>query len=630
VGIRTRVVLLTLAVIAVVDILVGTYLERELRGSLESGMWSELYRHAQSARVLLESYETEVGPKEADSVADRSGAATSARITIVREDGTVVGDSEFEVDALPYLGSHANRPEIRDAFALHRGDSTRFSATMGEQMLYVAVPVYGPKAPALAVRAALPINRMQVVIDRMRRAVALAGLFSLVIATLLMVLASKLVAKTLRSVVSTAQAVAGPMSSVGDEGSRSFSQMAMDLERALAMLAAERNRFEAVLQTMDQAVLALDAKQRITTVNRAGRALLGLRQDPEGLTLLEAIRVPALNELVEQVTRGESALRRAEAQLEPRRSGAEGASRPTDVDSRSVEFDIGGRRVEARATAQSDGGTVLVILDVTEIRRLERVRRDFVANVSHELRTPISVIRANTETLLEGGLEDTVRARQFVEAVLRHAERLGRLVSDLLDISRIEAGRYRLEPACLNLADAVDHVLDSVEVEARAKGIDLAVDIDPDLEICTDRKALEQVLINLVGNAVKYTPAGGHVDVTARLQTGGDIDMIRLEVQDDGPGIDPTHRQRIFERFYRVDPGRSRDMGGTGLGLSIVKHLVEVMEGAVGIESRSPQGSVFWVTLPANADGLDLGSSADETSVFDDGESGVALRLANH
>jgi two-component system phosphate regulon sensor histidine kinase PhoR len=286
--------------------------------------------------------------------------------------------------------------------------------------------------------------------------------------------------------------------------------------------------------------------------------------------------------------------------------------------STSAEFDLSGgpaRRVQARATVQSDGGTVIVVHDVTEVRRLERVRRDFVANVSHELRTPISVIRANTETLLEGALDDPARARQFVDALFRHADRLGRLVSDLLDISRIEAGRYRLDLGSASVSEAAERVLDTLQTEADQKRVELTVDVSPDIRITADAKALEHVLMNLVGNAIKYTPEGGHVDVKAEPKG----DDVRVEVLDDGPGIDPAHRERIFERFYRVDPGRSRDMGGTGLGLSIAKHLVEAMEGEVGVDPRSPHGSVFWFRLARGATnaGLDQASGPPSNDVPD-------------
>lgn len=573
VGTRGRLLLVTLGLFAFVDLLVGIYLEHELRQSLEAGMWSELEHHAEASRAMLE-LSGATGIEDADRVANRAGAATSARITIVDREGRVVGDSEFSVSELATLELHDERPEVLDAFAHRVGRSTRLSTSLGEQMLYVAVLVR-EQPERWVVRAALPLGRVHAIVGRMRSAIILAGLISMVIAGSLTLLVSKLVSTTLRSVMSTAHAVAGPRSRAVEDGSgtggssRSLSHMAAELEQALGLLAAERNRFEAVLQTMDQAVLSLDARQRVRTVNPAARTLLHLRQDVEGQTLLEAVRIPALKELVEKAEVGIS---------------------------KSTEFEISGtgRQVEARVTMQGNGGLVVVIIDVTDIRRLERIRRDFVANVSHELRTPISVIRANTETLLSGAMDEPDQARPFIEAVLRHAERLGRLVSDLLDISRIEAGRYPLMPTRLYVADTVDHVFDSVEVEATAKDVDLEVEIDAELTISADRKALEQILINLVGNAVKYTGEHGHVTVTARIVE----DEMRFEVIDDGQGIDPSHRERIFERFYRVDPGRSRDMGGTGLGLSIVKHLVEAMGGLVGVESRSPHGSIFWFTVP--------------------------------
>jgi two-component system phosphate regulon sensor histidine kinase PhoR len=254
--------------------------------------------------------------------------------------------------------------------------------------------------------------------------------------------------------------------------------------------------------------------------------------------------------------------------------------------------------VLGRATQQADGGVVVVLDDVTEVRRLERVRKDFVANVSHELRTPISVIKANAETLLEGALDDPPAARRFVEGLYRHADRLGRLVSDLLDISRLESGRRELAEEAIPLAEVVDDVVESLLGEAAAKGVVITSVVSDEIEVQVDPKALEQVFFNLLDNAIKYSPRGSTVELVASVQPDG----VRVEVRDDGPGIDPKHRERIFERFYRVDPGRSREMGGTGLGLSIVKHLVESMSGELGVEPRRPRGSVFWLRLPQRGD----------------------------
>jgi two-component system phosphate regulon sensor histidine kinase PhoR len=232
---------------------------------------------------------------------------------------------------------------------------------------------------------------------------------------------------------------------------------------------------------------------------------------------------------------------------------------------------------------------------MTEIRRLERVRKDFVANVSHELRTPISVVLANAETLIEMPEDELAERQRFIDAIVRNARRMARIVSDLLDLSRIEAGRYPLHAVRVVVADVCNAVAVTYRSAAEQRQQALTVAVDRDLVVLADATALEHVLGNLVDNAVKYTPVGGHVEVRARRTEG----RVRIDVADDGPGIDDEHRARIFERFYRVDPGRSRQMGGTGLGLSIVRNLTEAMGGEVRHKPNHPRGSVFRVILPA-------------------------------
>ena len=238
--------------------------------------------------------------------------------------------------------------------------------------------------------------------------------------------------------------------------------------------------------------------------------------------------------------------------------------------------------------------------DVTELRRLETVRKDFIANVSHELRTPVAVIQANAETLLAGAIHDTERAPVFLEALARHADRLGRLVADLLDISRIEAGRYQLEIGPMDLVEVVDRTLAGLAMQAEQRGTTLVSRLQGELWVASDDKALEQVLVNLVSNAIKYTQDGGHVEVDAKVverTASGEPARLRVEVCDDGPGIDPRHHARIFERFYRVDAGRSRAVGGTGLGLAIVKHLSRATEAHVELRSMPGRGTTFVVRL---------------------------------
>lgn len=228
-----------------------------------------------------------------------------------------------------------------------------------------------------------------------------------------------------------------------------------------------------------------------------------------------------------------------------------------------------------------------------ERERIVAIRRDFVVNLSHELRTPVSVIQANTETLLSGAVDDPAQARRFLDAVRRNAERLGQLIAVLLDISQIEAGQYPIELRTVEMRALAHAVSKSVGEDCRQRGVVLDIDVEDGLELCGDAGALEQILVHLVDNAVAYGPAGGRVELVARAQGSA----VHIEVRDEGPGIAPDARLRVFERFYRVDPGRSRQMGGAGLGLAIVKNLTEAMGGHVGVEARDPSGSVFWVRL---------------------------------
>ncbi|HEY8375800.1 MAG TPA: ATP-binding protein, partial [Nannocystis sp.] len=352
----------------------------------------------------------------------------------------------------------------------------------------------------------------------------------------------------------------------------SLNRMAAELESTVATLAAERSRFEAVLESMDEGVIAVDKAQHLTLINRAALGLLSLSIEHSGSTLAERIPIPALQELVARALTGQPERREFETRTTPPR-----------------------QLLAYGSPLRSGQGAVVVMHDVTEIRRLERVRRDFVANVSHELRTPVSIIRANAETLLDGAIERPEIARRFLEAQLRSADRLAALVADLLEISRIEAGTYEMNPDAIALAPIVEHILESVEQLARERSLAVKSDVHEDMFVWADEQALEHVLLNLVDNAVKYTPAGGTIAVRA-LRQG---ETVRIEVEDDGPGIEAPHRERVFERFYRVDKGRSREVGGTGLGLAIVKHLCEAMDGQVGVDPAEPHGSIFWITLPA-------------------------------
>lgn len=573
-GVRTKLFIASLSLMVVVGTLSATYLEWSLRGFLEQRIEAQLMEHALTVRETL-NLDTSTSAAGLDALVGRLASATRARVTVVASDGVVEADSEVPTDRLSKLDNHGQRPEVMAARATGLGLERRFSDTLGASMVYVAVPL-GERT----VRTAMPLELVDDVIYRLRLLLGLAALFGLMLATLMSLLASSLLSRALRRLVDHARVLTSGQGHRIDIFSSdeighlagSFNQLAEELEGTMATLALERSRFEAILDSMSEGVLVLDERRRILLVNPETIRLLGFKQPPLGRPVAEVIDLSELANLAQ--------------------GGAQGRAQ--------AEFSVPGdkpRTVLARATPlRESGGTVIVLHDVTEIRRLENIRKDFVANVSHELRTPVSIVQANAETLLDGGLEDPTRARTFVEGLHRNAERLSRIIADLLDLSRLEAGRYRFDITTVDVGETVGHVVESVERSARQRGQSIEVSVPEDQAVKADAKALEQVLLNLLENSIKYTPDGGHVAVRAE-ERGGEV---RLEVQDDGPGIKAEHRARIFERFYRIDPGRSRDMGGTGLGLAIVKHFVESMGGRVGVDPAFPRGSVFWVALPAD------------------------------
>ncbi len=575
-GLRTKLFLISLSLLLVFGGVGAVALEGELIGWVTRRVQGELVRHARTVREAVVSAPDLSSMDAADQLCDRLGRAMESRVTLLDARGKVLGDSELSPAQLVGLDSHGDRQEFLDARARGLGASRRESATMRTEMLYVALP-FERGATSGVVRVAMPLGMVEDAQSTLRVYLATGALVGLVTALAMSWLAASLFARTLGRLVEHAREMVageeGELPESSDEERRlagSLNAMAEELERTLAVLAEERGRSEAVLESMIEGVLALDEAQRVTLVNAAASELLELGDESLERPLGEVLPEAVISELVAEAREGPAT--RELAIGDPPR-----------------------RRILARATPLGSArGTVVVLHDITEMRRLETVRKDFVANVSHELRTPVSIIRANAETLLDGAIEDPVRGRGFVEAVLRNSERLTRLISDLLDLSRIEAGRYKLELRPVEILEAVGHAVEAVEAKAAARRLELDVDVPEALDVRADPKALDQVLINLLDNAVKYTPEGGSVRVRAEPR-GAEL---FISVEDDGPGIPAEHRARIFERFYRVDPGRSRDMGGTGLGLAIVKHLVESMRGKVGVEPARVRGTVFWMTLP--------------------------------
>lgn len=585
-GVRRKLFVVCLSFLLVTGGLGGLWLESRLRNFLEGRIEARLLDRARTVQSHLEAVPTadDVRPWFAEM-----GPRAEARVTVILSDGTVLADTAVADPSS--LDNHSNRPELHNIDVQGYGLARRHSDSINTDMLYLAVSICKEQTCANKlleggfVRASMPLASVEALVDQLRRLLGLAGLFAIGLAICMSWLASHFLSRALQRLVEHTRVLVGGKGHridvlTTDEIGRlagNFNQLADELEHAMASLAIERGRFEAILDSMSEAVLVLDDRQDILLINPATSRLLDLEHPPIGQPLAASVVAPELEQLA--------------------RSGAEGPCQ--------AEFTFCGhqtRRVLARATPLEErdtGGTVIVMHDVTEVRRLENIRKDFVANVSHELRTPVSIVQANAETLLDGALDDPIRARTFVEALHRNAERLSRIIADLLDLSRLEAGKYNFDLTGVDVEEVVAAAIESVEHRAQTREQTIDVALTPHHTAIADIKALEQVVTNLLENAIKYTPSGGHIWIRSEERN----DQVRIEVQDDGPGIKPEHRLRIFERFYRIDAGRSRDMGGTGLGLAIVKHFVESMGGTVGVEEAFPRGSIFWLTIPADTTG---------------------------
>ncbi len=498
----------------------------------------------------------------------------------------MLGDTDLDGEALATVESHAGRPEVVAALRDGEGRSIRYSHTLDQRMLYVALRIDPADPSRGVVRLALPLMAVQQVQERVRLPVLAAALLSITAAGLFGWLAARRTARRLEEMARAASEIAsGRMGGRARPGgtdeiaalARSLNRMAGQLEDRLMLLSRERNQLRTVLDGMVEGVLLTDAAGRIVLANGAFARIFGAQAPVEGRRPLEAARVPALQEAVE------AALATAEALT---REIALGGAQEKVI------------RASLAAVRESGStvGAVAVFHDVTELKRLEKVRQEFVANVSHELRTPLTAIKGYAETLRDGGLRDPARAAEFVEVIHRHAERLRALIEDLLDLAAVEQGEARLKPAPVRARDAVAQAEAVIRPAAGSRRQTLSLDLPADLpEVVADRDRLAQVLINLLDNAVKFTPEGGRVAVTGSAAGG----RVTLAVSDNGVGIAPADLPRIFERFYRADRSRDRREGGTGLGLAIAKHLTQAMGGTIEVESLLGSGTTFRIVLPA-------------------------------
>jgi two-component system, OmpR family, phosphate regulon sensor histidine kinase PhoR len=588
--IALKLTLTLLGFVAVTVLAAGLYLNRALEGLAVESLTSRL----ETAAALLhdEARARLAGQTSADALhefAVRAARPTGSRVTLITTDGRVVADSEIAATDLGRVENHAGRPEVAAALAGWVGHDLRRSATIDTPLFYVAVPLRRDGAVEGVLRLALPLSVVTSSYTRVHRVMLGGAAVALVVALGIGLFVASRVTRPVVEMEAIAERMSegdfrarAPTRSPDEIGrlGHALNVMSARLRDKIADLEHEQARISAILDGMVEGVVAVDARDHVVAMNEPARSLFALGAGrAEGKPLLEAIRNADLHALLAEIRGGA-------APAITRREFGVGGPAPRTVQANAVPVDLGGGEI----------GVVMVFHDVSELRRLETVRTEFVANVSHELRTPLTAIHGYLETLLGGALDEPEHARPFLEIVFRHTERLGRLLEDLRDLSDIELGRVHLQLGPVAVDDVIESVLAIMRPRADARGVTLVAALPsgvPDVSADPDR--LEQILINLVDNAVKYTDAGGRVSVAGRPLDG----MVELAVADTGVGIPPADLPRITERFYRVDRARSRELGGTGLGLAIVKHLVIAHGGRLAIESEPGRGTTVRFTLPS-------------------------------
>jgi two-component system phosphate regulon sensor histidine kinase PhoR len=592
-----RLTLLLLAVITVGLAVMGLYVTRVLERHAVEQLEAGLVTSARLVEDGLRAVGTTGGADleaELHALAERYATIAATRVTVMAPDGTVLADSARDPETME---NHAQRPEVRTALAGGVGSDVRRSRTLDVEMLYVAVPLNSPGRPPGVLRLAVPLTEVVKARAAVRRTVELGAVLAIAVALGIGLFLTRRVTRPVSRMRATAQRMAAgdldhrvPVHGRDEvaELGHALNRMADALREKVQALESQRAEITAILERMVEGVIALDQRSRIVVMNPAARLILGLPTRPDagggpsgaGRPLADVVREKALFDLVDACRAGAPPDEcRREIELPPP------VDRILHVDAVAVPFPHQGP------------GTLLVLHDITELRRLERVRAEFVANVSHELRTPLTAIKGYLETLLDGALEEA-HARPFLETAHTHAERLGRLVDDLLQLSDVETGKIVLEVRPVLLRETAGAVAAMFEGQAAPKQLRLVNTVPTGLHAEADPDRVAQILVNLVDNAVKYTPAGGQITLSAARAA----DAVEISVRDTGIGIPSTDLPRITERFYRVDKARSRALGGTGLGLAIVKHLVQVHGGELRIESELGKGTIVRFTLPAVPD----------------------------
>ena len=565
------------------------YLDRVIRDFWIHHLEQRLLREVRFARVHL----SEMANTDEDLIPliNEVGVRLGVRTTLINGQGRVLADSETDPSDLSTLENHADHPEISAVRQQGRGTSVRYSNTQDIEVLYVATAVPEIGDENFVLRLALPLRDMGHIKRRISQAIWMTSILGLCLALLLAYATSRYISRPILDAIWFVRNIAsgrlkhrtlrvGSTRELRDLGT-ALDDMRRQIQTHIGQITLEKSRLEAVLASITEAILVTDQSGRILMGNGTFEKLFGVSDAIEGRMPIELVRHRDVQDAIEQTLK----------------TGQVVFLDLTRSDSRERHFDV-----QIAPILQDDhmAGSVTIFYDITELRRLERIRKDFVANVSHELRTPLTTIKGCAATLADGALDNREAAQRFVQMINTHADRLHNLIEDILDLSRIESGALPLKTGVYPVHEMVDSVVGQIRPQAKEKTLTIEINTKENAQVQCDRKLIEQALLNLLDNAVKYTPEGGKIWIQTRDFKQGENTQTRiaLEVKDTGIGIPLSDMDRIFERFYRVDKGRSRAMGGTGLGLSIVRHIMDAHGERVYVESEQGKGSTFGLTLP--------------------------------
>ncbi|MDE0086836.1 MAG: ATP-binding protein [Candidatus Poribacteria bacterium] len=590
-NIRTQLTLSYIGIVLLVLFAMYFFLAGTLKGLLSDRIINELEVQAALTREFLKE---ELPEKKnftyqvIDGLVDRLGETGKVRLTFIGEDGTVWGDTERDGDSLIAMEEHLTRAEVQDALNLGSGVSKRESKTTGIEYHYFALPVERNGNLIGFCRVALPMETVNTALGNLQQILLFVSIAGSILAILFGVLTTGAIVKPIKRLTQITQSIAAgentsqvEVKSDNELGqlSRNFNLMTDRVQDHIEKISLENQRLETILTNMSEGVLLVNGASEITYANPAAIVMLNLPEMYLGRALIEINRIPELQALLRKAEETETV--------------AFSEIRLGNLQESEAEVTI--------VPVATESEYVIVIHDVSHVRQLERIRSDFVANVSHELRTPLTTIQGYAETLLNNGSTKNKKRKEFIGKILKHSARLSRLVSDLLELARLESRDIELKRSLCHLNDFHEQILDVFEPVLEEAGVTLQWNISEGLpQMNVDSQLFMQVFVNLIDNAIKYTPDGGVIDVSAELiETESDTtDEVVVHIKDTGIGIPLESQSRVFERFYRVDKGRARKMGGTGLGLAITKHILLCHNGRIWLESELGQGTVFYFALP--------------------------------